>query len=208
MPEGDPNSQRTLALVLGASFFRRAPKLAQGRAFNNSAQDFNEYLTSPEGLGLPRDNVNWLFDDSRSPSDQLQDIRDFLESRSADLKSKGIQLQDLIVYYVGHGLFTGSDQTYCLAIRATDERSEGLTSLRASDLASVIKSQARFLRKFLILDCCFSAAAYKEFQSGPLTAGRVKLLDELPQKGTALLCSASAQDPSRAGGAFSYDVFR
>jgi serine/threonine protein kinase len=198
MPESGPNPQQTLAVLLGASSFERAPKLAQGPAFYMSAQDFRKYLTSSTGLGLPRDNVNWRFDDNRSSSDQLRDIGDFLETRSADLKNKGIPPQDLIVYYVGHGLFWGPDHAYCLAVRATDEGSEGLSSIRVSDLASVIKAHARFLRKFLILDCCFSAAAYREFQSGPLQAGRVRLLDELPERGTALLCSASAQDPSLA----------
>src|SRR5215472_16352357 len=207
MPEVEPNARQTLALLLGASCFRRAPKLAQGRAFYNSAEDFHEYLTASAGLGLPQENINWLFDDSRSPSDQLQDIRDFLESRSAALSSEGAPPQHLIVYYVGHGLFSGPEHTYCFAVRATDERSEGLTSIRVGDLASIIKGSARFLRKFLILDCCFSAAAYKEFQSGPLTASRVKMLDELPQRGTTLLCSASAQDPSLAPEGLSRTMF-
>jgi formylglycine-generating enzyme required for sulfatase activity len=198
VPEGNPDPRQTLAVLLGASRFERAPKLAQGRAFSNSAQDFFEYLTAPDGLALPHHNVNWRFDDNRSPSDQLREIGDFLENRSADLKNKGTPPQDLIVYYVGHGLFWGPDYAYCLALRATDERSEGLTSIRVSDLAAIIKEHARVLRRFLILDCCFSGAAYKEFQAGPLHAARVKLLDELPQRGTALLCSASAQDPSLA----------
>jgi len=207
MPTGDPSPQQTLALILGASSFRRAPKLAQGRAFNNSAQDFKEYLVSPKGMGIPDENINWLFDDSRSPSDQLGDIRDFLETRTAELTGKSTPPQDLILYYVGHGLFSGSDQTYCLAIRATDERSEGLTSIRATDLASIIKSGARFLRKFLIFDCCFSSAAYREFQSSPLTAGRVKIMDELPARGTTMLCSASSQDPSLAPQGLSHTMF-
>jgi hypothetical protein len=207
MPESEPRARQTLALVLGASTFRRAPKLAQGRAFYDSAQDFYEYLISADGLGLSQENVDWHFDDSKSPSDQLQEIRDFIESRSAALRQEGAQPQDLIVYYVGHGLFSGADNAYCLAIRETDERNEGLTSIRASDLASIIKTAARFLRKFLILDCCFSATAYREFQSGPLTVGRVKILDELPQKGTTLLCSASARDQSIAPQGLSRTMF-
>jgi photosystem II stability/assembly factor-like uncharacterized protein len=196
MPQSDLNPRQTLAVLLGASSFRRAPKFAQGRPFYNSAQDFCEYLTGSDGLKVPRENVNWLFDDSRSSGDQLQDISEFIESRSAALNAEKNPPQQLIIHYVGHGMFWGPDQAYCLAIRGTDERSEGLTSLRTSDLASVIKAHARFLRKFLILDCCFSAAAYKEFQSGPLEASRVKLLKEFPQRGTSLLCSASAHDAS------------
>jgi hypothetical protein len=207
MYEGEPNPRQTLAVLLGASSFHRAPKLAQGRAFYNSARDFYEYLTGSYGLGLPSENVHWLFDETRSPSDQLQDVRDFLDNRSAKLKGEGLEPQNLIVYYVGHGLFSGPDHLYCLAVRATDERNEGVTSIRVGDLASIIKDSARFLRKFLILDCCFSAAAYKEFQSGPLTLSRVKLLEELPQRGTALLCSASAQDPSFAPEGLSRTMF-
>lgn len=207
MSENDPNPRQTLAFLLGASSFDRAPKLAQGRAFYNSAQDFREYLLASKGLGLARENVKWLFDDTRSPSDQLRDISDFLETRTADLKNRRTPPQDLIVYYVGHGLFWGPDQAYCLAVRETGERNEGVTSIRVSDLGSVIKDHATFLRKFLILDCCFSAAAYREFQSSPLEAGRAKLLVALPQKGTALLCSASAQDPSLAPEALSRTMF-
>jgi serine/threonine protein kinase len=207
MAATEPNSRRTLAVLFGASSYRRSPKLAQGRAFYNSAQDLLEYLIAPEGLGLSRENINWLFDDSRSPSDQLQDIRDFLENRCRYLKNEGTEPQDLLLYYVGHGLFWGSDQTYSFAIRSTDEASEGLTGIRASDLASILKAHARFLRKFIILDCCFSAAAYKEFQSGPLLVGRVKLLEELPQRGTTLLCSASAHDASLSPASLSRTMF-
>lgn len=207
MASPEPNSRRTLAVLFGASSYRRAPKLAQGRSFYNSAQDFYEYLIAVDGLNLPRENINWLFDDSRSPGDQLQDIRDFLENRSARLRQEGIEAQDLVLFYVGHGLFWGPDHIYSFAVRATDEGSEGLTSIRASDLATIIKAHARFLRKFLILDCCFSAAAYKEFQSGPLVASHVKLLDALPQRGTTLLCSASAKDPSLAPAGLSRTMF-
>ncbi len=59
--------------------------------------------------------------------------------------------QDLIVSYVGHGLFVGPD--YCLAVRGTEKGSESFTSIRARDLTAVLKDQARFLRKFLIFDC-------------------------------------------------------
>jgi hypothetical protein len=194
----EPSPRQTLAVFLGASDFPKAPKLAQGPAFYLSAQGFQQYLGSPQGLGLPRNNVCWLFDDTRSPSDQLEDIGAFLEDRSAELKKDGTPPQDLILYYVGHGLFCGAERDYCLAVRKTDDDNEGVTSLRIADLASIIKTQARFLRKLLILDCCFSGAAYKEFQSGPGEVSRVKLKKELPGRGTTLFCAASAADPARA----------
>jgi hypothetical protein len=197
-----------LVVLLGASSFPRAPQIAQGKAFYNSAQGFNEYSIASDGLSLPRENVKWLFNDPRSASDQMMEIGDFLKRRSIELKNNGTPPQDLIVYYVGHGLFSGADQAYCLAIHATAAApNDALTSIRVGDLASIVKQHARFLRKFLIMDCCFSAAAFKEFQSSPLQVVRVKLRDEFPQKGTALLCSASAQNSSLAPEGLAHTMF-
>jgi hypothetical protein len=207
MTDSKPTRQYTLALLLGASSFDYAPSLAQGRRFYNSAYDFREYLLAAEGLNLHYNNVLSLFDDSQAPSDQLKRARDFLEKKTAALRHEGTPPQNLIVYYIGHGLFSGPEQTYCIAIRATDEVSEGVTSIRVSDLASIIKEHARFVRKFIILDCCFSSAAYKAFQGAPLRAGRVKLLGEFPERGTTLLCSASAYDASLAPEELSHTMF-
>jgi serine/threonine protein kinase len=211
MLEGEPNPKQMLAVILGASSFDNAPTFLGGDAFYHSAADFRAYLYNPNpaGLGLPRQNVRWLFDDSKGPSDQLQQIRYFLADRSADLARIGLQPQDLIVCYVGHGLFSGANQQeYCFAVRATDEQSEGPTSIRAADLASVIQSHAKFLRRFLIFDCCFSGAAQAYFQAGLLEAARRKLMEEfVPRTGTALLCSASAHDVSFAPQGLPHTMF-
>jgi hypothetical protein len=199
--------EQTLAVLLGASWFERARQLAQGPPFANSAQDFREYLLSEDGMRLPRENLHWLFDDTRSPSDQLASIGDFLLRRTRELTDNGTPARNVILYYVGHGMFCGAEHAYHLAIRATDDQREGLTSLRFSDLASVIKDQSRFARRFLILDSCFSSVAYREFQSGPLQAGLEKVMAELPSKGTTLLCSASAQDASRAPKGLGHTMF-
>jgi hypothetical protein len=198
MLEYEPNPRLTLAIFLGASWFPRAPGLTAGKAFYTSAADFRDYLRAPVGLKIPLENVCWLFDDSRSPSDQLEEIARFLQTRSRDLKEQGFQPQDLFIHYVGHGLFSGADQGYCLAVRATNENGEALSTMRASDLATVVKNQARFLRRFVILDCCFSAALFKEFQTAPLQAVRVQLLHDFPKRGTVLLCSSNAREPSLA----------
>jgi hypothetical protein len=172
--------------------------LLDGRSFYSSAFDFREYLLDQQGLALPRRNVFSLFDDSRSPSDQLVAIAEFLMRRAEELKMEGLRAQDLLIYYVGHGLFTRNDQAYCFALRFTNEINEGATSLRAGDLAGVIKENAAHLRRYLILDCCFAASVNKEFQSAALTAAHVQLTNAFPARGTALLCSSNAQEPSLA----------
>jgi hypothetical protein len=188
--------------------FPRSPQLLQGRFFYNSAFDLMEYLCDEKGMALPPENVLWLFDDTHSPSDQLVEIAEFLDNRESYLKSTGTRPDHLLIYYVGHGLFTrGAEQAYCLAVRSTNQINEGATSMRAAELAGVIKERAAFLKRYLILDCCFAASMYKEFQSGPLTVARVQLNKEFPQRGTALMCSSNALEPARAPRGLEHTMF-
>jgi hypothetical protein len=195
----EDQSTRTLAVILGASRFPRYPQLHQGPSFYNSAAGLMEYLEDAKGMGLPSENILWLFDDSESPSEQLVEIAEFLTRRDAQLKTVGTRAEDLLIYYVGHGLFTrGAEQAYCLALRNTNLINEGATSMRAAELAGVVKENAAFMRRYLILDCCFAASIYREFQSGPLTAASVQIKKEFPERGTAVMCSSNAYEPARA----------
>jgi tetratricopeptide (TPR) repeat protein len=203
----DDQQSRMLAIILGASTFPNAPNLAEGRAFYISAADLREYLCDQRGLALPRRNILSLFDDSRSPSEQLMEVASFLVRRDLELKNEGTRAEDLLIYYVGHGLFTRGDQAYCLAVRSTNQINEGATSIRAGDLAGVIKEKAAFLRRYLILDCCFAANIQKEFQSGALSAVRVQIANEFPERGTALLCSSNAHVPSLAPQGLEHTMF-
>lgn len=205
MPEGQRSGM--LAVILGASLFPDSPKLAESRAFYISAADVKDYIGQESGLAIPRRNIVSLFDDSRSPADQLTEIAKFLSRRPGELRTEGCEVDALLVYYVGHGLFNRSDQKYCLAVRSTNEINEGATSIRASDLASVIREHAAFVRRYLILDCCFSASIYQEFQSAPLNAVRTQIKYEFPLRGTALLCSSSARDASLAPAGLDHTMF-
>ena len=198
-----------LAVILGASRFPEAPNLTAGRQFMNSAADVEEYVKSENrGLAVPGDNVLYLFDDSRSGGDQVSAIGKFLAKKCPRIADKDGGPEDLLVYYVGHGLFTrGDEHAYCLAVRSTEEINVGGTSIRASDLASTIKENAPFLRRYLILDCCFSARAYCEFMGAPLTAASEQLREQFPDSGTALLCSSSAGDVSLAPVGRSHTMF-
>ena len=187
-----------LVVILGASNFPKASRLAAGRLFYDSAADFRDYLTDQNGLAVQKSNIQWLFDDNRAAGDQLEDIASFLDYRTNELKRQDSPAQDMLLYYVGHGLFARGGQTFCLAVRSTNENNEGATSIRAIDLASVLRDNATFLRRYLILDCCFSAVFSREFLSAPLEAARTKLKEDLPTRGTTLLCSSSSRDASLA----------
>lgn len=181
------DSETTLAIILGVSECPRAPNLQPLPQCRNSAEDFEHYLRT--NLNLSSFRVLNLFDVAAPASEQLEQIEDFLARHvSAERRPK-----DLILYYSGHGGFTGNDQAYFLAVQKTRQGSEGATSIRYIDLASTIKRRANKLRKYLILDCCFAAAAAVRTQSdiGQLQVSRVK--EELPQSGMALLCSSAAK---------------
>jgi CHAT domain-containing protein/caspase domain-containing protein len=199
--------QTTLAVVLGASAFPRKPKLASGPSFLQSASEFRAYLLDEEdGFGLPKDNLFDRFDSEASSTDQLEALEQFLSERRKALDAAGNPARDLIIYYLGHGAFD-QGRDYFLAIQKTREGGEGASSIRMRDLAQSIRNEAGGLRRYLILDCCFSGAAYKELMGGPSEAARVQIAEVLPVTGTSLLCSSSSRDVSMAPEGASYTMF-
>ena len=205
---GEAVSPRTtLAVLLGASKFPRKEKLASGPTFAKSAADFKKYLLDDEdGFGLPGTNLFDRFDSDASATDQLEALEQFLIERRATLEAEGSSPRDLVVYYLGHGAFDQA-KDYFLAIQRTRDGSEASSSIRIRDLATSIRNQATGLRRFLILDCCFSGAASREFMGGPSEAARVQIADVLPRTGTSLLCSSSSRDVSMAPDGADYTMF-
>lgn len=194
-----------LAVILGASVFPRSPRMMQGKFFLNSAEDVRRYLMDGRGLNLPEERLLWLFDNPRSPSEQLLNLAKFL----AGATKAEPAATDLLLFYIGHGFFSsGGDQAYRLAVRYMHELSPDSTSIRFSELAQVVKEHAMHLRRYLVLDCCFSGSALREFQSTGLAgAATAQVREELPQRGTALLCAASANLAARAPEGASHTMF-
>jgi hypothetical protein len=183
------NPLTTLAIILGVSECPRAPKLQPLPQCANSAKDFENYLRS--SLGLARQSIINLFNSETSASDQLDQIEDWVVRHTTG--PSGARATDLLVYYTGHGGFARNDQSYFLAIRKTREGSEGATSIRYSDFASILKRNATTARKYLILDCCFAAAAVLKTQADIHEVVVQRVEDELPPSGTAVLCSSAAK---------------
>ena len=189
--------ESTLVVILGASEFPET-RLAANVAFEKSARDFERYLLAPDGFNLPDKNRLSLFDESASPLDQEKRIAGFLKQRIGEMAEARAPATDLILYYVGHGGFYNPGDEYFLALRATVDGSERISGYPIHELANTLKERAAFLRRYVILDCCFAAAAYESFQSGPLEVARQKTRAQLPAKGTALLCASGPREPSKA----------
>jgi uncharacterized caspase-like protein len=214
MGSDSPSPRTTLAVILGASKFPQAPSITANESFRRSAESFQEYLLSSEGLALPRDNLLSLFDSQKSAGEMDEELTNWLQKRAQSLRTASIAARDLIVYYVGHGCFSRNGADYALAITRTRADKLFHSSYGISLLAETLRLQAGGLRKYLILDCCFSAAAYKEFQStGPLEVIRQRTEGELtPQegqarRGTALLCASGPREPAMAPVDLPYTMF-
>jgi formylglycine-generating enzyme required for sulfatase activity len=191
---GEPvTGETTLAILLGGSAWPKSPQLAASTAFACSAQDFKQYLTDDRGFHLPATNILDLFDSPKTSPEIVEEVQNYLKQRIQNRPAP----RDVFIYYTGHGGFING-RDYFLAVRSTIEGLEGTSSIRVCDLASALRNSARDLRRFLILDCCFAAAAFKEFQSTPGGAARLQTLEAFPRRGTTLLCSSSSRSVSIA----------
>lgn len=161
-----------------------------------SAEDFRNLMIY--NFGLPAKNVAYFFDSDLAPSVVLTRIEDWLSEKSNLINRDMEDGIDLIVYYTGHGGFTGGDQSFFLATRQTRSGSEGSTSIRFIDLASIIKRRAAGLRRYFILDCCFAGAAVQYAMASPMQMMLDRAQHQFPAEGTAFLCSSSRKKMSMA----------
>jgi Caspase domain len=194
----NPSPESTLVVLLGASEFPKAPGFTPSPAFRGSADKLRDYLLSTDGFDLPSQNLLDLFNSDLPSPDLDERVSQFLEKRTDELQQAMTPVRDVLVYYVGHGAFSEDGSDYYLAIRDSRARNESFSSYQMKALAKTLNEQARERRKYLILDCCFSATAYASFQSAPLEVARQQTLEEFPDKGTALLCASGAKEPAKA----------
>ena len=198
-PAAAPASDTTFVVILGASEYPRDVRLSNP-SFRQTAEAIKHYFESPDGFGVPSDNLLWLFDAPDAPSDLDGRLREFLSA--AAQRPEPHRPRDLIVYYVGHGFFD-DQKAYFLALQNMRPDAPD-SNYRFRALQRTIRMEARHARKYVILDACFSGAANREWMSPNVEAKLVidelaaDAKDDLPDRGTALLCAASRDNPARA----------
>jgi len=202
----DTDPRHTLVILLGASEYPGDPAWSNPR-FAHSAEAVRAYFTDPARFGLPPANGLWLFDTSEAPPAVYDRIEEFL--RSALARPAPERPRDAIIYYVGHG-FPGDDRSYHLATRTTKRNAQEF-SYRFRALQRTVKQHAGGLRKYYLIDACFSGAALKELM-GPVTEklvaeAREEAADDLPGSGTALLCASPPDDHALAPEAEAHTMF-
>ncbi len=185
--------QETLVIILGAHDWSRA-KLSSSITFKASAQAFLHCVCSPSCLGIPAENILNLFDDESAASEQIDTIGQFLDAKvRSPRQSAGAKPRNLLIYYTGHGSFHHSTNEYFLCVRSMTHKGAGLY---VRFLADCLNEHAPFLRRFIILDCCFAGAANKMFQSANLDVATRQTAHVFPTRGTVILCSSSGEKTS------------
>jgi hypothetical protein len=202
---------RVLLAMLGASEFPRRGDLSSP-AFAKSHTALRDWLLDQaHGPMVAGEDCLDLFNSPRSWPDQEAELADWLVARTATEPVP----TDLIVHYVGHGGFRDESRDYYLAISTTRTENPFYSSIMVDSLWRTLRSGARRLRRFLIIDACFAAAAARSLMAPLQEAVKVKvraLQDAegalavgegivVPDRGTAVLCSSSAHDPSSMAGA-------
>jgi formylglycine-generating enzyme required for sulfatase activity len=159
---------------------------------------------------LPRDHLLDLFDSSDEQPVVVRTIANFLLQTRTKLEVKGGALSDVIFYYVGHGGFdTSGSSAYFLAIRHTNAVDYLASSLAIASLRRALREHTRGARHYLILDCCFAAAALGPYVSLSATAQAMvaQVQDAFPPTGTAMLCASGAVVPARAKRGATFTMF-
>jgi len=186
-----------VAIFLGASSYPKAPLLNDGgESFKRAHDRLKDELTKSL---VDESKVLDLFDSSWSANDQYEQIEAFLIAS----KSSEPLVKNLFVFYIGHGGVSDLSQEYFLTIRDTRRASLFQSSLQAKTLASFLRKNARELRRFVVLDSCFSAAAVPAFQGAEQSVIDQKLSEirwDAPDTlsgGTAIICAAAKGDAAK-----------
>ncbi|MBO0789548.1 MAG: hypothetical protein J2P36_01170, partial [Ktedonobacteraceae bacterium] len=193
----DSSPQTTLLVLLGASDWPEHDAFPPTEAFAHAARAVKTYFLDEKGFGLPGENLLDRFDTDLNSDALDKEIGQFLERRLAEMKGAGSAASDLLLYFIGHGDFVGRNHDFYLAIRRTRADNPHFSGLLMTGLAHTLIERARHLRRMLILDCCFAAAAFSAFQGGPDQVALEKTAEAFPKKGIALLCSSGHTTPSR-----------
>lgn len=216
MEAKSPSPQTTLLILLGASAWPYSPEFHGSDAFARAADGVRDYFLHPQLFGLPRENFLDLFDSEKVADEIDAEVGAFVEQRLSAMKAAGNAGRDILLYFIGHGGFAGSNYEYYLAIRRTRTGNPLASGLQVASLAYTLKEQARHVRLMLILDCCFAQRAFALFQGGPDQVALRQTIDAfqmggksrgIPAKGMALLSSSNQRTPSLLLADFSSTMF-
>jgi hypothetical protein len=185
MAPSDGATNPRLGLVLiGASDFP-GWREQSNPAFARSARAFLDLMNDGAALqGKPA--VCDLFDKALGPGEIVASIEDFVRDHRS--------ITDLLIYYCGHGIrLDMPSKPLALMLPATRLSTASLTALTLGNFQAALQTMIARRRLFLVLDCCFSAYASKDWSiedNVVATTIRLEASESLPRRGVALISAA------------------
>ncbi len=160
-------SKRILALVIGISDYKYLNDL---QFAHKDAEDFAEFLTSKDGLNLPKSDVRVYINDEATQSKILYDGFQWLD----DELNKG---DEAFIFFSGHGDIYNRDEidilkTGFLLTHESEEDKYETTALSMDDFLKQLHIRARFKSANIrvILDVCHAGIGFK-------AGGIIKILE-------------------------------
>ena len=150
--------ERTISILLGSSEYPRDPnnnKEFMQEALSQSHSDFLAYLQSPQGMGLADENICDLFGSDTNFIEQHDTIAAFLKQQMERLGTA--EPVDLIIFFWGHGYFV--DGEFHFALKHYKSGEERTTGFPIKTLAAIFRREARDVRRYWLLDCCYADGA-------------------------------------------------
>lgn len=173
-----PDGERSQVILLGASKFADTEALPPVPEVLRNVSDLAAVFTDSAFGIVPAANCSHFVDDDRLPT---------LGRRLRAITSGAEDL--LLVYYAGHGLKAGPRHELYLAMYETDPEDPDFGALKYETLRRIVVDSPA-TTKVIILDCCFSGAAFGGELAGPVES----LLGQLEVKGCYVLTSAQADN--------------
>ncbi len=186
-------------ILLGASEFPGMQGL-DNPAFAKSADLIRRTVTPEYSLFTATRELN-LFDASLMPLDAIERIETFIDANP--------DINDYLIYYCGHGSYLRDrDRSYFLTLKSTKAGKEAFTGLKLQDLRLNLENRLVSKRLYLVLDCCFSGEAAREFMSdGSQEFMRHQIEEALPSSGWAVVTASSRSMVAMAPEGFDTAMF-
>jgi Caspase domain len=188
---GQPANRKLGVVILGASAYPHFPASLNldNASFARSAAAFRGLVEDEKASLFGKPAVLNLFDADEDPASVVRRVKAFLKGEPA--------LSDVLLYYCGHGNFL-RDRTYYLTLKATEPDNEAFTGLPLRQMRLALETQLTMKRVFIVLDCCFSGQAAKEWMSAGIGLIEEQVFQSFLKRGTALIAASARSGPALA----------
>lgn len=163
------DTKKTKAILIGVQKFKFLEDIEP--AVNN-VNDLESILTNPKILGLSKNDIHKIID--KRNDEILEEIHDLISDHG------NIDIETLIIYYIGHGKRNLSGKFY-LTGSNSNATTLSASAVAFEDIKSLVE-YSHIQRTIIIIDACYS--------------GIVAQGEELEVKGSYILTSSSANEPS------------